>query len=232
MKRRVSWFVVGSLAMMVAGMPVASAGPRLDGMRDTITALKARDHLAIERRLTVLNGLTSRVNAATHLTSSHRSVLLGQYSSAESGLRALDAKIQSDQTVAAVRADQATIVTGYRVYVLMVPKTHIVIAADRITSIAGQLTKLQAKLEAVANKATPGSGTDAAKAALADMTKQIEKATDAVSGIASSVLPLTAGGYPGNRSVLLSARSDLVRARTALRAARGDAGRAIAGLGG
>jgi hypothetical protein len=223
-RARIVSITAAVIAAAIAFTPGASA------MNDGLAALKARDHLAIEGRLTVLNGLTHRVDSATHLTSSHRSTLLAQYSSAESGLKALDQKIQSDTTLSSVRADQATIVTGYRVYVLIVPKTHIVIASDRTTFIASELSKLEAKLAKAVDKAPAGQNKTDAAAALADMQKQIAAATDAVSGVASSVLPLTASGYPGNRSILLSARAGLVEARTALRAARADAATVIAKL--
>lgn len=229
--RRARTFLIGALAAIsLAGAPAASAGSRVDAMRDTITAVKARDHLAIERRLAVLDALTRRIDTSAHLTASHRSTLAAQYATARSGLRALDAAIQADTALAEVRADQVKIVSRYRVYVLVVPKTHIVIAADRIAFIASALTSLESKLEAAANKAPAGSDTDAAMAALADMAKQIKAATGAVSGVADSVLALEASGYPANRSILLSARADLVTARTALRAARAEAATAIAKL--
>ena len=219
------------VALASASAPFAVAAGRTVAMSDGLAALKARDHLAIQRRLDVLAGLTRRVNAATHLTSSDRDTLIGQFSAADGGLRALDSKIQSDTTLADVRADQRKIVDDYHIYVLVVPKTHIVIAADRISYIAGEFSPLVTRLQAAIDKAkADGKKTAAAQEALDDLKTKVQAATDAVSGVPGRVLPLTAAGYPGNRSTLLGARADLVTARTDLRAARADALRVITDL--
>ena len=220
-----------ALACSALLAPVALAVPRTESMSDGLALLKARDHLAIQRRLDVLAALTRRVDAAIHLAASDRSTLLSQYSAADGGLRALDEKIQSDSTVAAVRADQTRIVTDYHVYVLVVPKTHIVIAADRISYIASEFASLVSKLQAAIDEAKADEkNTTAAQNAFDDMQAKVQDAMNVTAGIPGRVLPLEASGYPDNRSTLLGARSDLVTARTDLRAARADVVKVIQAL--
>src|SRR5438874_1065316 len=91
--------------------------------------------------------LTRRVHDATHLTAADRDALTTQLAAETSGLTALKAKIDADTDLATLRADLRDIVTQYRVYLLMDPKVHLVIGADRVLAAADAFDKVFAKLD-------------------------------------------------------------------------------------
>jgi hypothetical protein len=219
-------------ALGLATTAPAVAAVRTSGMTQArMTLLKDRGHLAIQRRLNEIDRLTALVSGATHLSESNRSTLLSKLTSDRSGLQALDTKIQGDTDATTLRSDLQSIVTAYRIYVLVAPQVHLVVAADRVAafvaignSIAGQI---QTKIDAAKGK---GKDIKTAQAMLDDMRKQLADATTAIAGVASNVIALTPSGYPGNRTVLLAARSSILTARAHLAKARADAHTALDAL--
>lgn len=224
-------FLIGA-ALAVATTTPAVARPTTNTMTPArMTYLKARGHLAIERRLNEIDRLTALVNGASHLTSSNRSTLLSKLSSDTSGLQSLDTKIQGDSDATTLRRDLASIVTAYRIYVLVAPQVHIVVASDRIAAFVALGDSIVSKIQSKIDTAKAG-GKDvkAAQAALDDMKKELADAAAATEGVASNVIALTPSGYPGNRATLLSARSSILTARAHLVTARADAHAAVSAL--
>ena len=196
----------------------AAAGRRAELRSDAIGALKARGDFEIDRRLRTLADLSRRVHDATHLTADDRDALTTQLAAETSGLTALKAKIDADTDLATLRADLRDIVTQYRVYLLMDPKVHLVIGADRVLAAADAFDKVFAKLDGK-------PGVDQAK--LADAKAKVAEARKLAGAVPGAVIPLQPPDYPGNRPALLSARDSLRTARQDLRAARVDVGRLI-----
>ena len=219
-------------AVAAATIAPAAAAPATSGMTSARMAyLKARGHLAIQRRLNEIERLTTLVNGATHLSSANRSALLSKLSSDTSGLQALDTKIQGDTDATTLRTDLESIVTAYRIYVLVAPQVHLVVASDRVAALIDLGNSIASKIQAKID-AAKGNGKDvkAAQAALDDMKKQLADAAAAIGGVAASVIALTPSGYPGNRTTLLSARSSILSARAHLATARADAHAAVNAL--
>jgi hypothetical protein len=226
--------LIGSFALALA-TPMAApavASVRTTGMTPArMTLLKDRGHLAIQRRLNELDRLTALVNGAKHLTSANRSSLLSKLSSDRSGLQALDTKIQGDSDAATLRSDLQSIVTAYRIYVLVAPQVHIVVASDRVAAFVSLGDTIAGKIQAAIDKAkADGKDVKAAQTALNDMKRQLQDASAAIAGVASKVIALTPSGYPGNRSTLISARDSILTARAHLVKARADARAAISAL--
>src|SRR2546428_166016 len=94
---------------------------------DIATGVDDRDagDVEIDRRLGTLTTLDGLVRDARHLTDADRQELLGEISADRSGLTALKAKIDADTDLTTLRNDLRTIVTGYRVYVLLEPKVRL-----------------------------------------------------------------------------------------------------------
>ena len=211
-----------TLAVALAGPAAAqaqtdtttvAAGRRAEVRSDAIDALKARGDYEIDRRLHTLADLTKRVQNAEHLTAANRDALTQQLAAETSGLTALRAKIDADTDLATLRADLRDIVTQYRVYLLMDPKVHLVVAADRALAAADAFDKVFAKLDGKL-------GVDQAK--LADAKAKVADARKQAGGVPGSVIPLQPPDYPGNRPTLVSARDNLRTARQDLRAARAE----------
>jgi hypothetical protein len=224
------------LAAAVGGVPAAaSAGP--DQAR--LAAVKARGDAAIASRLTTLAADAGLIRSAVHLGPGDRSALSGLVSGQQSGLLALRSTIDGDTTVAQAVADVESIVTSYRVYALVDPKVHLVIAADRGAAAAVGLTGVETSLrqaiaaeQAAGHDVPAGRDVPAAQAGLARLTTEVTAISVTVSQIPGEVLPLTPAGYPGNRATLVAAAGSLAAARQDLVQAAQLAHRIIVDLGG
>jgi hypothetical protein len=204
--------VVGASA---ANNPAAK-GQAVTGQ--ALTTLKQKCDQAVQKRESTLTGDASHINSATDLSSSDKSALLGTQSSDASGLTSLDATIQADTTFSQAKTDCEKIVTDYRVYVVFGPQVHLVIAADKVGSLATKITTLASELQQKL-----GSNTNpTVQAALADLQKQVAAAQASVSGVSATVLAQTPSGYPGNKSVFTSALASVQSAIKDLKQARSD----------
>lgn len=198
------------------------AAPGLAGAQvATLAEGKALCDAAITRRVTDLAAVMRLLDAATHVSASDRSTLDGQIATASSGLTMLKGTIDADTTLRQLRLDCRSIVTTYRVYLVLIPKVHLVVAADRVLAASAALNNLAALVQG--RIAAAGGGSATLQAALSDLVAKAGGAQTAAAGIPGALLPLEASGYPANRPALLSARASLATARTDLAAALADA---------
>jgi hypothetical protein len=181
---------------------------------------------AVDRRVGALGSARQALESSAHLSSTDRNALEGQIDAAVSGLRALRSTIDADPP-ARLATDCRSIVTGYRVIGLLVPKVQLAAAADRALGNGDTLTGLAALLQQRVD-AAKGRGRNVA-AAQGDVTAiggKVTEAASAVGGVPAMVLPLDAPGYPANRRTLVAARGSLSTARGALLDALISAGNA------
>jgi hypothetical protein len=165
-----------------------------------------------------LNAAIAKVNAAQGLGSGQAT--LDSYLGADVGpLQALNTKIQGDTTVQQARQDFATVFSGYRVYLLVLPAARIAGDADRTTdTVLPKLTSASSKAQAHEN-----SSNQAQLAPLiSDLNSQISAAANATNGLAATVLGYAPSEWNGNHELLSPARSDTKTADAAIKKARQD----------
>src|SRR3989344_3851768 len=154
----------------------------------------------------------------------------------EIDLENLRAKIAADTDLETLKADQRSIATSYRVFALVIPQGEILVAGDRIKTIADSMTTIGGKLESRINEAK-NSGKDVAsletyltdyKAKIADA---ILKADAAINGV-SALTPDngSTAKAAANRAALQTARENIRKGMEDLRAAREDARKIVQGL--
>jgi hypothetical protein len=203
--------------------PSASSGACSGGVAARLACIDQRASQAVSARETALQQMTSDVNNSADITSSNKATLLGQLSADESGLQTLLTTIDADTTVSKALADTATIVTGYRVFLLEQPKVHLVIAADTESTVEANLqSKLPTIQTAINNSNASAAKKAAAQTAFNDCTTQLATAQSASSGIDADVINLLPSGYPGNQPTLASAKDQAQTARTDLGKCRTD----------
>lgn len=212
--------LLGNAAPVLAQTVTATPRPLAQA---TLATCKQIGHDMVTARLGVLSSLAAKVAASTTLSSAHSAALGTLLSSDRSGLSALDATIQADTTLAQCRGDVQSIVTRYRVYVLVVPQVHIVIAADALQAAGNRLATLEPRLAAAIQDAhlNPGQQQRAGDA-LNDYTSNVSRAGGLIAGQADAVLALTPAGYPGTQTTLKAAHGNLKAAREDLENARHD----------
>ena len=243
---------VAATAAAVTNPCAATGTPR------SLATLRARGDCEINRRLTTLSADATRVatvqssldttlaGIAAHFPSDQnvstiKSKVDGDLhniasllSTDQASLTTLKGKIDTqDTTLAQLQPDVRSIVTAYRVYVLVDPVVHLTIASDREVVLVDLLTDVQHLETQRINSLPPTTpGLAAAKSALADLgAKLTDAANHNPGGVASAVGALQPSGYPGNvgtltanatvveavRDDLKSARADVQRIRNALR---------------
>ena len=221
-----------ALAILVAAPPMAQAGGgRPGGQAGTLAAGKVLCDAAIGRRTADLAAVRAVVDAAPHVTATDRSALDASITTNVSGLTALRAVIDADATLPALRADCAKIVTEHYVYLFLIPQTRLVVAADRVQAAASALSGLVALLQQDAAAAQrKGKDVTSADGSINELANKVAAALQYAGRAETSVLALSAAGYPGNKPTLVAARSAMGTARDALNGALTDARAAIAAL--
>lgn len=202
----------GSTSSATAGGSGTASSPA------TLSGIKSKAATEITKRVNALNAAIAKVNAAQGLGSGQAT--LASYLGADVGpLQALNTKIQGDTTVQQARQDFATVFSGYRVYLLVLPAVRLAGDGDRTTNtVLPKLTSDSSKAQAHEN-----SSNEAQLAPLiSDLNSQISAATNATNGLASTVLGYTPSEWNGNHELLSPARSDDQTADAAIKKARQD----------
>lgn len=196
-----------------------------------VTNLKVRADREINRRVSSLTSLISKVSQIKRLTDAQKSSLTTQIQAEITSLLSLKAKIDTDTDPTILKTDVQSIVKSYRVYLLYLPQIHIFGAADSILNLATSMSTLASKLQFRINTAqTAGQNVSNLVAYLTDMQAKIADAQTQANAAITLVTPLTPDGYPGNKTQLLAALKDLQTARLDLVAARQDGQKIIQGL--
>lgn len=176
--------------------------------------IKTKGDQEIARRITSLNQAAEKINSMPHLSATDKSYLSSQVSDEITSLNSLKSKLDADTTLTDAITDAKSIVSGYRVYALILPKVWLVRTADDQLAVEAKLsdmaTKLQTRLDqasAAGKNVTPLSNT------LADMKSQISAANSISSSIEQKVLNLQPTDYDSDHSVLSGDKSQLQTAR-------------------
>ncbi len=219
-------------ATLFAAIPFASVAATLTPAQSTaLTHLQTRGAAEISRRITNLNAALTKLNASTKLTGADKTSLATQINNELTSLGALQTKLAADTDLATARTDVQSIVTDYRVYVLMLPKARLAASADRFAEVEDQLTTLATKLQTKIDTAkTAGKDTAAMQTTLNDLTAQVASAKTITDGLVAKLLALQPADYNTNPSILATYRQSLTTAHTDLKAARTDATTIITGL--
>jgi len=199
----------------------------------TVETLRAFGDCEIGRRLTTLHQLGGAVDAAVGLTSADAANLSSKISADVDGLTGLRATIDAQTRVAPLKSALVQVVTGYRVYEVLVPQVRLVVAADGelalaphfdqlATTLAGRLPAAQAK----------GKDTTAAQASIDAMNTAVAHAVTLATPMPAKLLALTPASYASGAatSVFKTARTALTAARDELKAAAQDARDALTDL--
>ncbi len=198
----------------------------------TVDTLRAVGDCEIDRRIATLTDLNTRTTDSKALTDTHKAQLQHSgpnpvnYDAEKAGLLALKAKIDGETDAQALRADIEQIATEFRVYLLVVPKTHLTSAGDAGALAVTKLNEMAVKLQGLIDKAA-GAGKDVtqATALLADLKSKTSQAGALVAPIAGSVMPISASDVnagPG-KTAIENARTAARQAQDLLKAARADA---------
>ena len=227
----------GAVVVALAATAVLTAGSASAQTTDPtaparLTDLKTRADQAVKERLSTIDTLTGRINGAG-ADCGQNTAVIDQLASDRSGLQSLDATIQAETDGHKAVAEYKQIFTDFRIYWLQTPKTHEVVACDRMSKGDATLATLRQKIQARVDEAkAKGYDVSAAQAAVDDMGSKLTAATTSAGHASSSVADLQPDKgdqavLQSNLAALQSGRQDLHTAWSDLQAARRDAHTAI-----
>lgn len=228
---------------LAAGLLVGTAAPALaddDSTAETRTDdaaashnLKERCQQAIERRLTDLAAAQVRVAGVDAVTDAHAATINSIIDTTEAGLSAHEADLDAEDDRLEIVRLCAEIATEFRVYLVVLPQTHLTVGADRVNAAGARGDALIAAFD---------DAVDAAIAAGADVAEAVElrdaaaahlaAAIEQVDGAADAVLTVTPSSYNagGGQTVISDTRSAVRAAHDELKDGIADGHAAIKAL--
>lgn len=217
-----------------AGAKLTQAAEKLaQNQADRLEKLRARAIAEIDRRLKSLSGLTERISNIKRLTADQKNALSSSIQEQITSLTNLKTKIQADSDLETLKADTKSIVDSYRIYLLYIPKIHILGVADVELNYADKLSELSSKLETrLQEEKATGKDVSQLESLLTQMKSKISEGKAKAQSAFDTVLNLKPEDYPGNKTSLETARNSLQSAKQSLQEARHLASRIIAGVKG
>ena len=183
----------------------------------------SRGNTEINRRLATLSTLGNKINSASKLSSADAATLNATVSSDVSALTTLKTQLDGDTTVTAAVTDAQSIITGYRVYALVVPQVDLVKTADDQQVAEDNLEALSTKLAArITAEQQKGTNVTALQATFADLDTKTAAAKSTSSTIETSVIGLVPSDYNTNHAVLSGDRTELQTAQSDIKTAISD----------
>lgn len=235
MKKSIFAFVLALCLVTFVTTPVfaqraSSSAPLKDRPQNKEVRQNDRQDRAgkeVTRRLTALQELLTRINAAERLSATVKTSITTEIQKEIDALTAFQTKLEAG-TLTTLETDIQTIRNSYNTYGLLMQKVHIFVAAEKLLKttdlMSTQASGLQAKITAAQQA---GNDVTELQKLLADMEGNITDAKTQAENAITTITPLTAAGYPGNKTQLQSAREMLRTGRQSLLAARGDANQII-----
>lgn len=224
MRLRTALTLAATVALVTPGASFAARGTR-ECAQVRLDAIKRWSTLAVTRRHATIAVLSGRIAVRPHVTPAHRNTLVGRFGSDGSGLDGVNQSVQAATTCAAAHAEATHVVTDFRVYLLLVPQTHLTVAADTGAYGASRLAAAEPKAAAAIALLPAGEKRTAAQAAYDDLVAQVRAAQSDFGGVGDTVLALAPAQYPGFTTSLDSARAHVGAGVAALGKAVADAER-------
>ena len=229
-KYTVSKFVMGfaGVSTLLLGFAFTANAASTTASAAALSKVIARSDTAINVRIASLNKMSARIAEMKNVPAAEQANISSEVQTQTTNLTNLKAKIDADTDVTTARADEKTIATDYRIYALVIPQASIIASSDRVSTIAGMINAIQAKIQTrITADQTAGKDVTAMQTAYADITSKVSDATSQAQTAQNVVAALApdqgnATVAASNKAALVSARADIKSASTNIKAARED----------
>jgi hypothetical protein len=212
-------------------LPVyTSAAPKdtATAEKQKITNLQERANREIDRRVSSLGKLNSKINNITKISDEQKKSLTDEILKNQRDLMMLKNRIAKDAELATLKNDVKSIVDSYKIYGVLIPKINLMASINRTDTARMKLSQLVIKLENQI-KALKDNGKDVStmESSLAEMKTSLGDAETKISGLQEKIMAVTPADYPGNKGVLTEGKNNLALAKKDIADARSDAGKII-----
>jgi len=186
-----------------------------------LVASKAKATKEIDRRITLLNDMNTRVQGMQKVTDAFKQNISAAIQTQTSALTTLKEKIDADTDAEVIKADIKSITQAYPVFGLFIQQARIAAMADREVVVATMMAAVGAKLQARLSAAqAAGADVSALATTLNDLGAKISNANTQAQAAVSATAVLTADG--GDKTKAAANAAALKTARTNLDAAHKD----------
>jgi hypothetical protein len=190
--------------------------------------VEERADASIDGRINALEKISARLNSGTKLSADEKASFIAMIQTQIDSLTALKAKIGNDTSTSTMRDDAGKIRPEFRTYALVLPRTAVLAASDRLLTVAGNMETIGTKLNARIDAAAAASvNVTAARASYTDYVAKVADSKVQAQAAASLVANLSADNgdktiFATNSAALKSAKAKLDASRSDLVAARKD----------
>lgn len=228
MKRSLFMLISITITLGVCASPAFAVS---QAEQTRLSTIISRGDQEIQRRLTALNAAAKTLAQTEKLSATDKQTLTDEVNTTISGLTTLKAKLDADTTLADARVDAKSIVTGYRVYALVLPKVRLVKVADGQIALESKFEELSATfLHRFAELKSAGQDVSALEAALSNMNMKTQSAQEVSTVVQAKVISLQPSDYNSDHTILVGYRDQLKSAHDDLVAARDYAKSIVDGI--
>lgn len=193
--------------------------------QNNLAGAKKRADQAINRRLSELNKLLQRVQNDQKLTSDDKANLSSDIQSAINGLTALKSKIDADTDLPTIKSDAKQIISGFKVFDVIVPKTRLLITIDDLMSVTTRIAGFTPKIQDLVNNLkSEGKDVTQLQSLLDDVNSRLTSINNQLSSDKTLVLAVTISSTDP-KSTFTQVRKDLAGVRQSLAQVRHDFGK-------
>jgi len=152
---------------------------RPQSQEDIVKRIVSRASEEINRRIDILEGAKSRIDKMTRLTDRQKEDSKAYIDAQIEKLIGLLASIETETDPVVLRQHIAVIISSYRIFAIIIPRTTIYASANRILSVAESFERLGEKLEErLERAASAGYEVEDLEGLLEEMKGEIEKAKE------------------------------------------------------
>ena len=216
--------VVGAVIASGSFLFAMSAGASTSASPANITQFQQKLEQQLAFRVNQLKVLSTDVTKATPpLSTGDASTLATRLAAATASINGLITQVQSDTTMAELRAAQKTMIQGNRVFAVLTPQVFEVIEADSVAAQAATLQSGEAALLAEIDTLQGQPGYANALKHDSAYVAQVNLAAADSAHVSTVVIAQLPQNFPGDTHVFVNANHQLLTADIALAHANYDA---------
>jgi hypothetical protein len=187
----------------------------------TVTEAIAKADKDIAQRIDSLNKALERITGMKNVSDTEKNSAKTDIQSELANLNLLKSKIDADTDLVTIKKDLASLISGSRIYALVIPKLNILASVDKVNTVATMLTTISVKLQVRVDEAK-ASSTDVTslQTALDNITTKVASAKEEAVTAQTTVADLVPDN--GNKTILDSNNAKIKLARENIKNANKD----------
>lgn len=192
--------------------------------KQQLAQVQTRASSEIDRRIASLNALPPLIAKLAKPTAAQQKSYADAVAAEIKTLQKYATAINGDATLAAATTDAQKLTPEYTAFMVLVPKSWLIITADWQQTLEAKFTTYANKVQdRLSSAGSAGKDISSAQITLNDLQSQVATAQELSNTVATDVPQTQLGQYNANHSVLVSHYNKLVTARDKLATALRDA---------